>query len=225
MKKWFKVSIVAVSVLVIGIGLMAFHPFSDAQDAENGTDQITALAEALGISVDELEAAFEAVHTKIINEAVSDGLITEEQANDMLENTPPVGSRHMRFPGHFMRGEDFNTLLAEELGIDAETLNAAFQEVQVTMLEQALADGKITQDEFEMSQLRMKMNPYFEEAFSEAYQNAIAAALEDGTITEEQAELLQENGGRFGPGFKAPMLRHKPGGHPFFHSPVEPDGE
>lgn len=228
MKKWLKITILAVSVLVVGFSLMAFRPFGNPPTKEDSADQTSALAEALGISIEQLEAAFEAIHTKMIEQAVADDQITQEQADTIHEKEAPFPGNRINFPGHFLRGEDFNTLLAEELGIDLETLLEAQQTAQESMLAQALADEKITQEEFDKMLVQSNMHPYYQDAFSEAYQNAIQAALADDVITEAQAETLLENtpefGFGFGRGFGMPMFDRGPGGHHPFHGPIESKG-
>ena len=225
MNNWLKISLLSISVLIIGIGLMAFRPIGDPQNGDETSDHKTALADALGISVEELKNAFQAVNTKMIEQAVEDGYLSQDQADIILEGETPPDGRHMRFPDGFMRGDNFNDLLAEELGIDLETLLAAQEKAQETLLDQALEDGKISQEEYEMMQVRTKMNPYFSEAFSEAYQNAVDAALADGVITDAQAEALLENSQSFGPGFRMPGFGHGPEGHMPFHNPLESKGQ
>ena len=224
MNKWLKISLLAVSVAVLSIGLMAFRGFDNPQDGDGTNDHATALAEALGITVEELDSAYQAVHVQIVNQAVDDGLLTQEQADQMLSQDVQMDGRHMRFPGHIDRGENFNELLAAELGIGVDELLSAYQQAEEAVLEQAYADGKITQDEYERMQLRMTMNPYLQESMQNAYQNAIDSALADGAITEAQAELLMENSGRFEPGFGGPMFGPHPGRQPFFHQPFESGG-
>jgi hypothetical protein len=225
MNKWLKISLLTVSVLVIGLGLMAFRGLGNPREGDGSNGHTAALAEALGISVEDLESAYEAVHVKIINQAVDEGLLTQEQADQILSQDAQLDGRQMKSPGHFDRGENFNELLAEELGIGLEDLLTAYQQVEQTMLEQAYADGKITQDEYERIQLRLTMKPYLQEAMQTATQNAIDAALEDGAITQEQADLLMENSNRFEPGIGGPMFGPHPGRQPFFHHPFESGGD
>lgn len=53
------------------------------QDAEDSIDMEALLAEALGISVDELQAARAKAHDAALAQAVEDGRITQEQADQM----------------------------------------------------------------------------------------------------------------------------------------------
>lgn len=225
MNKWLKISLLSVSVLVIGFGLMAFRGLGNPQDGDGTNDHTAALAEALGISVEDLESAYQAVHVKIVDQAVDDGLLTQDQADQILSQETQMDGRHMKFPGHFDRGENFNELLAEELGINLDELLSAYQQVEEAMLEQAYTDGNITQDEYERMQLRLTMDPYLQQAMQNAYQNAIDSALEDGAITEAQAEQLMENSSRFEQGFGGPMFGPHHGRQPFSHQPFESGGE
>jgi len=224
MNKWLKISIVSISVLLIGISLMAFRPFGDPQDGNSTADYTVALANALGISVEELESAFDAVKTTMIEQAVDDGNLTQEQADQILEGDTPSKGRFGKHPGPRMSGDDYNALLAEELNIDVETLVAAQQEAHETLLNQALEDGTITQEEYDRIQVRTTMAPYFTDAFSQAYQNAVETALADGVISDAQAEELLENTPAFEPGMGLPGFGHRPGRHPHFNSPLDSSG-
>lgn len=87
------------------------------------------LADALGMSVEDVEAAYQAAWEKAIDQAVAEELITEEEAAEIRE--AGVGSHSLRFKrGLFDLGSesiDFNGLLADELGITVEELDAAHE--------------------------------------------------------------------------------------------------
>ena len=224
MKKWSKITITIMAVLVVGTSLMAFRSIGDPPDGDHAADHTAALANALGITVEELESAYQAVSSKMVEQAVEDGYMTQDQADKILSGELPTDGRRMRGPGQFMRGEEFNTLLAEELGIDLETLQTAQAAAQESLLAQALEDGEITQEEFDLRQAHYLVNPYVQEAFAQAYQNALDLALADGTITEDQAALLLSNADHMGRGIGMPGFGHKHGGHPPFPGPAESEG-
>lgn len=170
------------------------------------------LAEALGITVEELDAAVDEAYAAAIEQAVAEGLLTEEQAEELLDS--PF---RFRFP---LAGvADKNGLLAEALGISVEELEAAQAEVRAERLAALVEAGVITQEEADLMIAREAVQSYVDrealaETLQNAYQAAIDAALADGAITEAQAEQLQENmpsfdsfgffgrrfGGRGGPG-------------------------
>jgi hypothetical protein len=130
------------------------------------------LAEALGITVEELEAAQEQAHTKAIEQAVVEGLITQEEADDMVSR--------MALRSYL----DRDAIMAEALGIT------------VAELEQARADGKpmaviIYELGLDRATLRTNMQA--------AHEAAIQRAVTDGVITQEQAdEILNGQGRGFG---------------------------
>ena len=224
MKNWSKITFTIIAVLVVSISLMAFRSIGDPPDGESAANHTAALADALGITVEELESAYQAVSSKMVEQAVEDGFMTQDQADKILSGELPSDGRRMKGPAHFMRGEDFNILLAEELGIDLETLQSAQAAAQDSLLAQALENGEITQDEFDLRQAHNLVNPYVQEAFAQAYQNALDLALADGTITEEQAALLVANANQFGRGVGMPGFGHMHGGHPPFPGPAESEG-
>lgn len=130
------------------------------------------LAEALGITVDQLEAAQEQAHTKAIEQAVSEGSITQDQADEMLSR--------MALQSYL----DRDAIMAEALGIS------------VADLEQARADGKpmaVVIYELGLDRATVRTN------MQAAHEAAIQRAVTDGVITQEQAdEILNGRGGGFG---------------------------
>lgn len=162
------------------------------------------LAEALGISVDELQAAYEEVRIAAIEEAVEEGALTEEQADELLDD---ANGFHGRF-GHGFRfsGLDEEALLADALDISVEALQAARAEALAAKLEAMVEAGRLTQERADIMAAREAVEGYFDqeavaEMIQEAYESAVAEALADGVITQEQADQLLENlavPGRFG---------------------------
>lgn len=179
------------------------------------------LAEALGISVDELEAAYEAAHDAAIEAALAEGVITEEQAEQLRE----------RGLGHpFGRGLgldlDKNDLLAEALGISVDELEAARAEVRSARLAAMVEAGVLTQEEADLIAARETVQSYVDrdalaEMVQNAYEEAVAQALADGAITQAQADQLLEalstSNFRFGGGFGEPFGRGGRGPHRGFH--------
>jgi polyhydroxyalkanoate synthesis regulator phasin len=92
-------------------------------------------------------------------------------------------------------------------------LQAAREEVQSRLLDEAVAAGEITQEEAELMQARQALGDYLRERMQVAYEDAVAQAVADGTITQEQADqLLSEQGQRFfGPAVGRPHGRHSAG--------------
>jgi hypothetical protein len=161
-----------------------------------GSGDSELLADALGISVDELEAAYETAAAAAIQQAVDEGLLTEEQAE-------ALSSGEFGFHRGFGHGLefgtiDFDTLLAEALGISVEALQDARTEVHTARLAEMVEAGAITQEQADLMLAQQAVREYYDssavsEALQSAYESAVNDALEAGAITQEQAELMLEN--------------------------------
>jgi lambda repressor-like predicted transcriptional regulator len=152
---------------------------------EGREDRDAALAAALGITVEELQAARQKVFTDAISAAVEAGELTQEQADQMLAM-------------HALRSYiDRGSLLAEALGMTVEELEAAFAEGQT------LAD-LMTEKGLTAATLQANLQA--------AHQAAIARAVADGVITQEQADaILSGQGFGFGFGHHGGMGGHHGG--------------
>ncbi len=165
------------------------------------TNQDELLAEALGVTVEELQAAREAVRVAAIEQAVADGDLTQEQADQILANeNGRHGGKH-GLPGR----DDYDALLAEELGVTVEALAAAREEVQAAHIAEMIEAGVLTQEQADMMAAEQAVRSYLDtdaitEAMQDAYQAAIEQALADEAITQEQADLMLENMPTFTPG-------------------------
>lgn len=180
-------------------------------------DNQEALAAALGITTEELQAAQEAVRSALIEQAVADGLITQEQA-DQLSQTG--GGFHLR--GGLVAG-DQGEALAEALAITVEELQAAQAQVRADELAAMVAAGVITQEQADLMLARQAVQNYVDQdawqtAVQSVYETAVADALVAGDIAQAQADALLSNlseglggfGGFGGPGFSG----HGHHGHP-----------
>ena len=151
-----------------------------AEDGRPDRDEVKALlAEQLGVTVDELDAAQEAVQEAMLAQLVEDGVITQEELDQMLE------MKALRELGReiFSR-DDAQAVIAETLGLTVEDLAAAHDEG--TRLSD-LADEQGVDMETVIT------------AVSNARTAAIETAVADGTITQDQADiLLSHNGPGFG---------------------------
>lgn len=101
----------------------------------------TYLADALSITVEELEAAKEEALGAALEQAVADGLLTQAQANDILANGGGWGWRHLG------RALDIESYLADALGISVEELEAAKSAAYEAAVNDALEAGTITQEQ------------------------------------------------------------------------------
>jgi hypothetical protein len=235
MLKHTKLSLITLGALalILVLGLAAFAPIGTANAAElthqqgpNGRESSrggrggkqgpgfgggkTYLAEALGITTEELQAAHE-----------------EARSNFKGTNSET----------------DMETLLAEALGISTDELTVAREASRDAAIEQALADGKITEEQVTMMEAWQALKndihkdellakalgitveeleaakeegqripelmealgieqEDFEASMQAEWEAALQQAVEDGIINQEQADLLLESGfqGKHGPG-------------------------
>ena len=185
------------------------------------------LADALGITLDELEAAQQEVFDATLAQAVADGKLTQERADQIKERS---GMARFAFGmigrfGHF--GDDSidrNALLADALNITVAELEAAQETARDAALSQAVEDGKLSPEQVEqMTAMHDLMNYFQEQGVPEqmkaVIENAVKAAVGDGVITQDQAdEFLSHDQSAFGkgfgpsfPGMSAPNGRSFPG--------------
>lgn len=125
------------------------------------------VADALGVSVAELQAARQAAEEAALEQAVAEGVITEEQAELMK-------ARHA-----LMQYINKQEILATALGIDVADLEAARQEGKSI----AYLLGELGLDPADVR-----------DALQSAYEDAVQDAVDNGIITEAQAEDILENG-------------------------------
>ena len=169
----------------------------------NGHD--TYLAQALGITTEALQTARTAAHEAAIQQAVKDGLITQAQADAMLNKTG--AQRGVRID---LRGTaiDNEALLAQALNITVEKLQAAKETAAAAALAQAVTDGRITQAQADQITAERALAKYI--ADKGLFNSAVDSAVKDGVITQAQADeiLAQPKPGLFG----GAMGRGGPGG-------------
>jgi len=158
------------------------------------------LADALGITVAELTAARQKADEAAINQALSQGLITQAQADQLKarENVFPFAGRWNGWMSQ--NGIDYEALLAEALGITPEKLQEAKNTAFEARLDQAVADGKLTQEQADLMKGRRALfsSQSFLTAMQSAFETAVKSAVSSGVITQAQADLiLQQAGNRF----------------------------
>ncbi|MBN2549021.1 MAG: hypothetical protein JXB15_07690 [Anaerolineales bacterium] len=191
---------------------------SFGRDGERGFGGYTseALATALGITVDELNAAYEQANAAALKQAVEAGLITQTQADEMAEKGQafPFGGRWSGWLSE--KGIDYEALLADALGISVEELQAAYQQAFYASIDQAVADGKMTQEQADLrkGQYALQNDSEFTSAMQAAFETAVKEAVDAGVITQAQADQILLNG--FGLGFAGDK---KPGMSPMHGLP------
>lgn len=159
------------------------------------------LAEALGITTDELTSAQEQAREMALEQAIEEGIITQEQADRILSGDQAEARKELS------TYIDRQALLAEAMGMTEEELKEALADVG------NLADV--------MEQKGLEADDVYE-AVRAGLADALSEAVADGVITQEQADRIlsadtmrgllewQHGGRRRMPrsrGFGAPMDR------------------
>lgn len=127
----------------------------------------------------------------------------DSTGDDTTTQTAPWGRGGMKFGmGDFgsgaMHGE-YQSYLAEALGITVEELQAAQLKAQDAMTAQAVEDGTLTQEQADLMQARRAfMQFYADQTEQQSVEDALSAAVEAGAITQEQADLLLEQQSQMG---------------------------
>lgn len=163
------------------------------------------LAEALGITVEELNSAQRAAAEAAVAEALDAGILTEEQAATIRERLAESegGLGRIPFGMGFHRGmpsvEDtdgaevkivFDQLLADALGITTDELSAARASARDAALADAIATGEITQEQVDLIEARSALREYLSPESELTFEEAVAQAVEDGVVTQSQADSL-----------------------------------
>ncbi|MDX1416314.1 MAG: hypothetical protein R3293_19100 [Candidatus Promineifilaceae bacterium] len=135
-------------------------PFGHGRGRGGANDE--ALAEALGITVEELEAARQQVAVERIAQAVEEDLLTQDQANTMLAM--------MALKDYI----DREAIMAEVLGLSIDEFSAAREDGTLRELLSNIAPAEL------------------EASMRAATEEAISDAVADNVITQEQADLVLE---------------------------------
>jgi hypothetical protein len=179
------------------------------------------LADALGITVDALNTAYQNAYSAALKDAVSKGLITQAQADQLTANGAafPYGDRWDNWLTQ--NGIDFNTYLADALGVSVDTLKTAYQTAYNTNIDQMVTNGNLTQTQADLmkGQYALYNDSTFQSSMKSAFTTAVNAAVASGVITQSQADqILSNNSNMLMPGmggFGGPGGPHGRGGAGF----------
>lgn len=201
-------------------------PQQEMDRGPRGGESEEDLAKALGITTDELQAAYQKANEAALAQAVKDGLITQAQADEIKDKGEafPLGGRWMGWLQQ--KGVDYDALLAEALGISSADLQAARLEAFNAAIDQAVTDGRMTQEQGELMKARhiLAASQSFQDSLKNAYESAVQQAVTDGLITQAQADLiLKDNANGFGGPMGAPGGRGGHGGQDGMFGPQAPD--
>lgn len=152
------------------------------------------LAESLGVDMEVVQAAIEAVRAEAIAQAVADGTITQEQADAMAERA------------------ELRTVIRDIFDRDAMTAVAAdVLGMSVEELEAAKADGVRFPELAEEAGIEMSV---LADAMEQAKADALETAVADGLITQEQADEIGSREGKGNRGHRGGNGDCAPGGRP-----------
>ncbi len=163
-KRWLIVGSAVIVLVGTTVGVVSAHggPGKPGGWFGSGDNRDALLAEELNITVDELTAAREAARAKALEQALEEGKITEEQYEQMQTM---AALRPYLDPQALMAevlGVSVDELSEktpeewmEELDLDRETLRERMTEAREAALDQAIADGVITEEEAEELEERM----------------------------------------------------------------------
>lgn len=145
---------------------------------ENGQSLLD-LATAQGVSMAEVEEAVQTAVTDSLNQAVADGTLTQEQADQFMAN---MALRELA--KEFKESPEVKEAVADALGITVAEFDEA-KEAGTRLDELANAQGVDIET--------------VKEAGKTAFEGVVNQAVEDGTLTQEQAdEILSGSNGRRG---------------------------
>jgi hypothetical protein len=201
-----KFSLITIGTLVVtlALGLVAFSPVHLASattpegdgyyhgrgfgDSRSGTkfDDDTYLAEALGISADELQVARENAQSAAVEQALEEGLITQAQADRLIESS----FRNFKLLVGSGSSIDMDVLLADALSISVEELQDAREAAKTAAIEQAVADGRITEEQAALMEARQALNDYIEK--DDLLAKALGISVEELQATQEGGQHLPD---------------------------------
>jgi hypothetical protein len=185
MKTFWKV--VGIAALLAVLGVATVGAVALAQEPEDGSigpfnfrEKVhEAIADLLGISVEEYDAAIETAQTQVIDEAMAEGWLTEDQAERLQERFDEgFGEgfdRGMMPKGLPRQGGQLVPVAAEELDMTVRELMAELQDGKsiADVAEEAGVDPQTITDAF-LAQLTEKLD----------------ASVEEGRITQKQADWM-----------------------------------
>jgi len=198
MRKFWKVA--AVVAVVVVLGTVAVAAVAVAQEGTDGVKDLfadlrqefhEAVAGILGISVDEYDAALDQARDQVLDKAVEEGNLTQDQADRIRERAdegfgPGMMGRGMMGRGMMgrglgMMGDSEDSLIA----VAADKLSMTVDELTTQ-----LKDGKTVAD---LAQEKgVDLQTMFD-AFLAARQETLSQAVTDGKITQEQADQMLEH--------------------------------
>lgn len=170
--KWSLAGVAAVAVAAFLVVTALGSGVLQAQEGDKGVRGrpfMEALANRLGISVEELQAKRQAALDDVLKKAVEEGRLTQEQADKIREhpfraaagarkaahafavNVMEAAAKTLNMTTDELRtalkgGKSLSTIAAER-GVDKSNLKAGITNEVNKQLDQAVADGKLTREQ------------------------------------------------------------------------------
>jgi hypothetical protein len=157
---------------------MGFGPTGQADE--------TFLAQALGITVQQLQTAEQKAFEAAVQQALDKGLITQNQADTLILRGGWIGRGGM--DGNLFgqnSGIDYQSLLATQLNITTAALQSAQKQAYTNQINQAVQNGTLTQQQADLILGRYALQSYLDPTA------LFAKAL---GITTDQLQTYQNQG-------------------------------
>jgi hypothetical protein len=189
MKKVWKLVGIAAVVAILGVASLGAVAYAQADEVDwpfdFGERFRVAVADILGISVEKYDSAVEEARTQVLDEALAEGWLTEEQRANMqerMEAGPGMRGMDRGLPGMvkgFM-GHGGSSLI----GVAADELPITLSELR-TELEAGKSIAEVASEQGVAL-----------ETISDAYlaqlEETLAEAVDDGRLTQERADWTLE---------------------------------
>ena len=177
-KKRFFGLFVTVIVFVLTVAGSPLAAQSTQTGEEKGSfyrDYIAKLAVNLGVEKGKVEAALQATKKQVFSEAVKQGRLTKDQADQLLLSSNPFwfGQTNIKKMGGKEAGRYLHSDMAKVLGIPAEQLNSELKSGK--KLTQIINERGLTKDQFRQKMLEMK-------------KESLSKAFTDRKLTQEQVD-------------------------------------
>jgi len=185
MRKLWKIGLAALAVVALAgaaVGIVSAQTDGEVP----GTDFVSRLAEKLGITQEELEAAIDETQLDIVDDAVADEKLTEERAAELRERIESGEG-----PGRF-RGFGKGFAMGHAFRGDGASLDEVAELIGLTLdeIKQALEDGQ------SLAQVAEANGVSAEELTSTllaGIEERVAQGVEDGKIDQAKADEILAN--------------------------------
>jgi hypothetical protein len=192
MKKHWKIVGIATLVAILAIAAVGVVVF--AQEPSDNTPAWAlnlrqkfdeAVANALGISVDKYQTAVETAQKQVLDEAVSEGLLTQDQA-DRMQQQWSQGVGPGMFGGMFGRGLGLRGFLGGQanslVSVAADKLGMTVDELTTE-----LQGGKSIADVAKEKNIDLQT---IADAYVTQLQQTLTQAVDNGRITQSQSDAM-----------------------------------